>query len=215
MERIGATLYLVRHGVTAWNRELRMQGHKDVPLDDEGLMQAQLVAARIAALPKRPDAVWCSDLVRARATAEIVAQAVDAPLCIRQELREVRLGDWEGLTRADIEARGEQAQFELYLRDSLRHRPPNGETWEQVWTRIAALSDELRTKWIGKAVAICGHGASLRAFVGQAVGGGPPILRNLWLDNASLTSLSLAPPGSDPPGLVWLLNDSSHLSPPD
>jgi broad specificity phosphatase PhoE len=211
MEQAGTTLYLVRHGVTAWNRELRMQGHKDVPLDAEGLQQAQRVAARLALLPRKPDAIWCSDLVRARVTAETIATALDLPIRARTELREVRLGDWEGLTRADIEARGEGAQLEQYLRDSLRYRPPNGERLEEVWDRIARVGEELRAEWTGKTVVLAGHGASLRVFVGLAIGATPAILRSLWLDNASLTALRLAPQGSDPPGLVWMLNDTSHL----
>jgi broad specificity phosphatase PhoE len=214
MEPMGATLYLVRHGVTAWNREMRMQGHMDVPLDAEGLRQAEHVAARIAALPLPPEAVWCSDLSRARVTAEAVARALGLPLCQRPELREVRLGDWEGLTRADIEARGEGPQLDLYLKDSLRHRPPHAERLEEVWERMARVGEEIRARYAGRAIALVGHGASLRAFVGQAVGATPGILRNLWLDNASLTALELPPPGGARLGSVWMLNDTAHLREP-
>ena len=66
-------LYIVRHGVTAWNQEGRIQGHTDTPLSAEGMVQAQRIGARLARLEQPLQAVWSSDLMRARQTAEAVA----------------------------------------------------------------------------------------------------------------------------------------------
>src|ERR1051326_3352209 len=87
-------LFVVRHGVTAWNAEGRWQGHTDVSLTDEGIAQAHGVARRLA--KERVDAVWSSDLSRARMTAEIIAEHHRLPVATTPALREQRLGDWEG-----------------------------------------------------------------------------------------------------------------------
>ncbi|WP_337019427.1 histidine phosphatase family protein, partial [Oceanobacillus massiliensis] len=62
---------LIRHGSTAWNKERRAQGSSDIPLDEEGLMQAKLVAERLSA--EKWDVMYSSDLSRARQTAEAIA----------------------------------------------------------------------------------------------------------------------------------------------
>jgi len=79
-------LILIRHGVTAWNRERRFQGQIDIPLDDEGHWQATRVAAALADLPLA--AIYASDLVRAWQTAMPLAQAQRLELRAEQGLRE-------------------------------------------------------------------------------------------------------------------------------
>lgn len=204
-------LYLIRHGVTVWNREMRIQGHSDTPLDSEGCAQARRLAARLAASDRPPQAVWSSDLLRARQTAEAVA----APLGLRVQttplLRETMLGDWEGLTRADIEARGEAEHLERYRRDPHAHRPPGGETLEAAWERMEQAAHAIRAAHPSGQVAIVGHGGSLRVLICAALGAPITSLRHLWLDNASLSLIEEY--GGDRSGLrrVLLLNDTSHL----
>src|SRR6185503_21212634 len=97
-------LYLVRHGVTAWNVEERLQGHTDISLTDEGLRQAERIADRLSALSI--EAVWSSDLVRASATAEAIARRHGLQVQTTCLLRESGLGAWEGLTEKEIIDRG-------------------------------------------------------------------------------------------------------------
>jgi len=66
-------LYLIRHGITPWNRALRLQGHSDILLDAEGEAQARRIAARMASLPRPPQVIYSSDLTRARYTADAIA----------------------------------------------------------------------------------------------------------------------------------------------
>ena len=94
---------LVRHGETDWNRDRRFQGHADPGLNDTGRVQALELADELAA--ERIDAIYASDLARARETAEIIAGRVGAPVVLDRELREIDVGEWQGLTWPEIEQR--------------------------------------------------------------------------------------------------------------
>src|SRR5262249_60844859 len=97
------TILLARHGETDWTREGRFQGHADPPLNEAGRAQAIELAERLASTPF--DAVYSSDLARAHETAEILASSHGVPVVADPGLREIDVGSWSGLTRAEIEAR--------------------------------------------------------------------------------------------------------------
>src|SRR5579884_1391455 len=104
-------LLLVRHGETDWNAEGRLQGHTDRPLSDFGRRQAKELAERLSG--ERVDAIYASDLARARETAEIVGERLGLPVVIDPDLREKNWGSWEGLTgdeRAGVEYEGETTE---------------------------------------------------------------------------------------------------------
>lgn len=91
----------IRHGETAWNVDTRIQGHLDIPLNDTGLWQARQVGQALADEPVA--AIYSSDLQRAYATAQAVAQATGAPLTPERGLRERGFGDFQGRTFQQIE----------------------------------------------------------------------------------------------------------------
>src|SRR5690348_13914028 len=95
-------LLLVRHGESTWNAARRMQGQLDPPLSERGLAQALEVGERLAG--RRLGAFYCSDLVRARQTAELIASAVGMDPVPDPGLREIALGAWEGKTREEVMA---------------------------------------------------------------------------------------------------------------
>ena len=98
-----ARILLVRHAESAWNAAGRWQGWADPSLSVEGRRQAARAAQRLAT---SPDIVVSSDLTRARQTAETLAGAADVrPPRIDRDLREYDVGEWTGLTRAEIERR--------------------------------------------------------------------------------------------------------------
>src|ERR1700704_4943984 len=104
-------LLLVRHGETDWNAEGKLQGHTDRPLNDHGRRQAQALAERLAG--NSIDAVYASDLSRARETAEMVGEKLGLPVLVDPDLREKNWGNWEGLTsdqRLHIEFEGETSE---------------------------------------------------------------------------------------------------------
>ncbi len=96
-----ATIFLTRHGQTDWNAERRWQGHADPPLNERGREEAHALAESLVS--HGIEAIYSSDLVRARETAEIVAARLGLPVTLDARLREVDVGEWSGLTTPEIE----------------------------------------------------------------------------------------------------------------
>ena len=93
-------IFIWRHGRTAWNLENRFQGHTDIPLDDTGIAQAARAAALLASFS--PHTILCSDLGRARQTAEPLIALTGLTAIIEPGIRETHGGQWEGRTGAEI-----------------------------------------------------------------------------------------------------------------
>ncbi len=127
-------LFLFRHGETDWNREGRLQGHTDTPLNATGLAQAQALAESLR--PHRLDVVVSSDLARAQTTARIVAEALRVPLFIEAGLRETNVGAAEGLLWANAKARFGEGLTERWYSDG-DVAFPGGETG--IATRMRGL----------------------------------------------------------------------------
>lgn len=160
-------LYLVRHGETDWNRQRRLQGTLDIPLNDVGLAQAHRLAGRFAAL--RIAGVACSPLARASATGTILANACACPLSIDARLREVDHGSWSGLTLFDIGRRFP----ELVENDQLRPEAfdvSGGERLADVSRRVTDVLADLLSRHAGQSVLVVGHGVTLALMACAARG---------------------------------------------
>ncbi|HLK55086.1 MAG TPA: histidine phosphatase family protein [Chthonomonadaceae bacterium] len=204
-------LYLVRHGITAWNRALRLQGHSDILLDSEGEEQARRIAARMAAMTRPPQAIYSSDLTRARYTAEAIAAPLGLTVQTTPLLRELMLGDWEGLTREEIEARGDAEHLERYRLHPHQHVPPGAETVEEAWGRMLAFLDLIHQSHTHGEVAIVGHGGSLRLLLMEALAAPMVTFRHILLGNTGLSIIEESGPPEARIRRVMLLNDTSHL----
>jgi probable phosphoglycerate mutase len=171
------TLLLVRHGETDWNRDRRVQGHTDVPLNATGVRQAHELAGRLAGY--RLDAVYSSDLVRAIATAEAVAAPRGLEVVAVPGLRERSFGSWEGLT--DVEARRrypEQTQDPRGWGD--------GETQQELAARVVEALLRIGAAHAGGTMLAVSHGGPLRVALryAGADGDGP-------LENCAVVSLEV------------------------
>ncbi|MGH8806446.1 MAG: histidine phosphatase family protein, partial [Noviherbaspirillum sp.] len=108
-------ILLIRHGETAWNAVKRLQGHLDIPLNEEGERQADALGR--ALLDEPLDAVISSDLGRARQTADAIAAPRGMPVHIEPGLRERSYGAFEGMLYADIGPRYPEAYAAWQARD--------------------------------------------------------------------------------------------------
>jgi broad specificity phosphatase PhoE len=151
-------LILIRHGKTDWNIEGRYQGQSDVPLNPSGLKQAEELAQELR--HEAINAIFSSDLARARQTAQILSHINGAPLYLDRRLREIHQGEWEGMLFDHIRTRYTKA-FEERLRDPLQVAPPGGETVGQVRERVLEATHEIITEYPHGLVAIVSHGLSL------------------------------------------------------
>jgi broad specificity phosphatase PhoE len=151
-------LLLVRHGETDWNRERRFQGHADPPLNDAGREQASELAENLAG--EGIEAIYTSDLQRARETAEILAARFGSEVIALRELREIDVGDWQGLTWPEIEERHPDGAARWH-RDG--HGWDGGETYDQLGERIVAALRGIAERHPGQRVLVVGHGGTVRA----------------------------------------------------
>jgi probable phosphoglycerate mutase len=152
-------LLLVRHGETDWNRDRRFQGHADEPLNDAGREQARALADELAG--ERIAVVYTSDLVRAHETAEIVAARLGVDVVARSELREIDVGDWEGLTWPEIEERHPEGARAWHEHG---HGWESGETYDQLGERIIAALQRIAADHPARRVLVVGHGGTVRAI---------------------------------------------------
>ena len=159
------TILLARHGESDWNRDQRWQGHADRPLTDLGRDQARALADRLAATEL--DAVYSSDLERARETAAIVAEPHQLPLKELPDLREVDVGSWSGLTRAEAEERFPNA-FRRWTEGG--EGWDDGETYEQLSERVVGAVLAIAARHPRDRVLLVAHGGSIRAVHAAALG---------------------------------------------
>jgi probable phosphoglycerate mutase len=165
--RPAAYLWLVRHGQTDWNLEGRYQGQTDVPLNASGWEQARALTAQLEG--RQIAAVFSSDLRRARDTAGVVAERLGLPVRVDVRLREIRLGEWEGMMFADIQARY-PAEWQARQADPLNARPPGGESVVEVAARASAAADDVARAFPAQEVAVVAHGLSLAVLRVRALG---------------------------------------------
>lgn len=162
-------LLFIRHARSIWNELGRWQGQADPPLSETGLAEARLLAERLRRIAKI-DAIYASDLERAATTAGMVAEALGLPLTIDPIWRERGIGQFEGLTNEEIEARFPEEWA------SMRHGPmiaPGGEPAEAVLARAAQGCDGLLKRHADQTVAVVSHGGMILATLVHLLGLGP------------------------------------------
>ena len=195
----------IRHGETAWNVDTRIQGHLDIPLNDTGLWQARQVGQALADEPVA--AIYSSDLQRAYATAQAVAQATGAPLTPERGLRERGFGDFQGRTFQQIERESPEQALRWRKRDPA-FAPPSGESLQALQARIAHVVHALASQHMGQQIALVAHGGVLDTLYRLATRQDLQAPRTWELANTSVNRL-LWTPDSGLTLVGW--GDTSHL----
>ena len=199
------SLYLIRHGRTAWNAQWRIQGSEDVPLDDEGRRQAAALARALAHTPLA--AVYASPLQRAQETGAAIAAAHALPLHLDARLQERHWGAYQGLRREEAARLHAEAEADL-RRDPAAARPPGGESYLELQERAEAALRDIAQGAEGQVAVVCHGGtivAGLMALLGLRTW---PQVRFL-IENASITLLDLAADGRV---VTHYVNRCDHLA---
>ena len=151
-------LYIVRHGKTMWNEQGRLQGHVDIPLNEEGREAAKRLQKELS--DTYFDAIYASHLKRAHETAELICGDRNIPIITDDRLLEISFGDMEGI-HCD-EWFDEKSPYRFFFTDPSRYlTPPNGESFEQVCARARDFLEQVIEPLEGKKqrIMIVAHGA--------------------------------------------------------
>lgn len=199
-----ALLFLARHGETDWNRANRVQGHTDIPLNEEGRRQAERLAARLAGFEIH--AIVASDLVRAAETARIVGAAMGLAPVLSPAWREIGLGELEGR-----DGTGARRDFGELVSAAARQEAPLGagaETFSAFEARIVAGLAQIGREHAGRNVLVVSHGGTLKTLIAHLLGLPAPRIERLSLRaNAGLSVIDYR---HGRPQLT-MLNDARHL----
>lgn len=180
------TFYFFRHGETDWNKQKKLQGHMDIPLNELGVAQAQELAQKLTSY--KLEVIYSSDLCRASKTAELVAKANNQiDVLLTDQLREANMGDAEGMSVDEaIKKYGRNIWLNFVSLTDWQQGFPGGETKEQSFQRFDRFIKDLLENCPYQRIGICSHGGAIRNFLLKYL---PPQEEPLEVVNCSVFSV--------------------------
>lgn len=198
-------IFLVRHGETADNIEMRYLGRRDEPLTESGIHQAEKTADALASFPIRT--IYTSPLKRTTDTAARIRDACGAALYADTRLIEGSFGRWEGLSRYEVmKSGGNDAELLARWERDASAAPPGGESLEAIQVRVMSLVGELLENELQFPVALVSHVGPIKALLASALDIPLEATRRLFLDPCSISVVDW---GGRP--LLRLFNSHAHL----
>jgi ribonuclease H / adenosylcobalamin/alpha-ribazole phosphatase len=198
-------LFLIRHGETADNRQMRYLGTRDEPLTENGLRQARHAAEALAQLPIK--LVLSSPLRRAADTAARIQDSCGIELRVDTRLAEGSFGSWEGLTHDEVLGLGSRdAKWLERWETDASCAPPGGESIESIQTRVVALVEELTNEFSNLSIVLVSHVGPIKALLSAVLEIPLQASRRLFLDPGSISVVEW---GDHP--LLRLFNSHAHL----
>ncbi|MFM6977766.1 MAG: bifunctional RNase H/acid phosphatase [Micrococcales bacterium] len=210
------TLVLVRHGRTALTESHKISGGDgdDPQLSEAGRSDAAAAASVIRQLGR--DGRWkhiptvsvvvASPMNRTRETAEIIADSIDLPVALNDNLREIGFGDWDGLTNEEVAAKTPEAL--AAWQGSFTVSPPNGESLEVFDLRINRAREQIVSEFAGKTVVVVAHVMPVRGFIKWALDAGESAY---WRPQVAPCSITIIRVWGDSAAEVLATNITSHL----
>ena len=180
----------IRHGETDWNAAGRWQGNAPVPLNEIGRAQSVALGRYLASNGLRLAALYSSDLLRSWQTAQAIAEALGLPVQPEPRLREIDLGDWQGLTREEV-LTWDAERYAAYRADWRNVPAPNGESRAALRARARAAFDDITSRHAGQTVGLVTHGGTLGMLLESLFGD----VQRPSLTNTSITLVERALPG--------------------
>ena len=195
----------VRHGETSWNADARIQGQRDIGLNDTGRWQAQRVGQALA--EESITAVYSSDLERAHAPAQSISEVKGVPVIPHEGLRERSFGMFEGKTFDEIHQAWPEHAHNWRKRIPEWQPPEGGESLIQLREPVTRTVQELAAKHHGEQIVVVAHGGVLDALYRVATGQEVNSPRTWELPNGAINRLLWTPQGFTLVG--W--SDTQHL----
>ena len=208
-----AHIFLIRHGEVEGNSGERRTfvGWGDKPLTERGLAQAEAVAQRLER--EGLQAVYSSDLQRARQTAERIAIKHGLEVHCNPALREINFGSWEGLSEAEILADW-QEQWQRRQADPVQVAAPGGESLNDLWARWQPIWQKIVQEHSDQTVAVVGHNAALRVLLCHLLDAPFAAYRRIHMNNCGLSRFEIGSieTANKPRVLVSYINETCHLA---
>jgi broad specificity phosphatase PhoE len=193
-------LILVRHGETDWNLQQRVQGSVNTPLNRKGLEQARKVALRLK--NEKIDAIYSSDLKRAKQTADAIAKPHKIPVKTDNLLRERSFGKMEGMLRDEY--------YKIRSKSGLTHlfRPPGGENYVDVAKRARRFISAIKKRHMKGTIVVVSHGILIRTMISILT---KSPLKNAHEIEQHNTAVNVIELNAGSPPKVHYLNSTEHL----
>ncbi len=157
----------LRHGQTEWNALQKYQGHMDIVLNDKGRGQAERLACYLRDHEKI-EAIYCSDLIRSRETAEIIGRVLQLPVQIDKRLKEIGFGSWEGMTYEEV-SRAFPEEYEKWFNNNLTIKVPGGESIDELLARSLSALGDFAKRHTGT-VLVVSHGGLIKTVLNHLLG---------------------------------------------
>ncbi len=177
----------IRHGETKWNNLRRYQGVRDIELNKRGYEQARKV--RDLLRDREIDCIYTSNLIRARATAGIIAEYHDVDVSSVKELREINFGEWEGMHYQEIEEEYPQLYAE-WKNDPTKVAPPGGDLLSDFQKMaVNAVEKILSVQKEDRKILIISHGGTIRLIFTHYLGMPLEYFWRIVIDNVSINEI--------------------------
>jgi probable phosphoglycerate mutase len=191
---VTTTIHFIRHGDTAASGEGMFSGDLDPPLAPSGVVQAEKLAAKVVSLGPL-HAIYVSNKLRARTTAEPTARATGLTPRVEEGLREIAYGTWDGRLESEIRA-SEPEAYELWTGDPGTHGPPAGESGLVIAARAMPIVARILTEHKDQTVAVFSHKATIRILTCVLLGIEVSRFRDrVACPTASITTFGFGPRG--------------------
>jgi alpha-ribazole phosphatase len=206
-----ARFFLVRHGETIWNRQRKYQGQSDIPLTDEGRIQARTLSERLK--DEKIDVIYASNLDRTIETAEIIAKNHGRKVLTAPLMRELSFGIWEGMTYDEIIQKWPQ-EFEKWQDDPYNEKPPEGETLTELCERVSKFLMEAANKHPDSRILVVSHAGPIRAVLSVLLNLKQDFFWKFKISNTSLTIIEYdgLKRLSESDAFIVTVNDACHLN---
>lgn len=197
-------VYLIRHGQTEWNQQEIFRGQADVPLDETGQLEARALADRLR--ETGITAIFCSPLLRAEKTAEIIAAGLGIAAVRVPELTDIDCGGWQGLTLQEVKSQYITA-YQTWLTEPDKFTFPKGENLARVRDRVMPVLFKLTQDFDNQAIAIVAHRVINKVIICTLLDLPNSKFWSLKQDTAALNLFDIS---STSVHLIFL-NDTCHL----